>query len=122
MEFLPDYYIHTSYREMRGLREDDAKFASVISDFLNGVVSSKKKTAEAMANDHRYIVNEKAELFIYFFFQLAVNYHRGWYDARNEWACQCAAIIIEELIHAELFSNYSYSEALRTGDWSKIEL
>lgn len=75
-----------------------------------------------MANDHRYLINEKASLFVQFMAELAIAYHKGYYDGRNEWACKCAAAMIETLIEKELWYNYEYEKALQSGDWSNVEL
>lgn len=121
MNFLENYPIASKYKDMSGLSENDARFASVMSDFVNGSMSSQKKTAKAMASDHRYLLSLKARLFIQFMFELAVAYNRGRYDARNEYACHSAAVMIEALIEKDLFYNYSYIQAMQSGDWSNIE-
>lgn len=61
------------------------------------------KGRQALADDHRYLVNEKAKLMFYFMEQLAENWHKGRYDQRNEWACRLAAEAIDHLAENDLY-------------------
>ena len=71
------------------LSENDKRFADEFSNYVNGKMASPRKVGKALADDHRYLVNEKAKLMFYFMEQLAENWHKGRYDQRNEWACRC---------------------------------
>ena len=70
------------------LSENDKRFADEFSNYVNGKMASPRKVGKALADDHRYLVNEKAKLMFYFMEQLAENWHKGRYDQRNEWACR----------------------------------
>lgn len=87
---------------MEKLSEREQEFVRTESDFVNGGLSHKREVAKAMANDHRYLVGQKAELYIEFLKELAKFERKGWYDPRNEHACKCARVAIDALIEAEL--------------------
>lgn len=79
------------------LTPDEEKFILSESQFVNGRLHHKKAVAMEMARDHRYLINEKAKLYIEFFKMLAKNEKRMFYDARNEYACKCARVMIDAL-------------------------
>ena len=76
-------------------------FARQFSDFVNGKCHNKKKTAELMARDHRYLQNEMFKVFMEYAKILAENYEKGYYDPRNEWACTAAKHMIDGLKMAD---------------------
>ena len=55
------------------LSENDKRFADEFSNYVNGKMASPRKVGKALADDHRYLVNEKAKLMFYFMEQLADN-------------------------------------------------
>lgn len=57
------------------LSENDKRFADEFSNYVNGK-GSPRKVGKALADDHRYLVNEKAKLMFYFMEQLAENWNR----------------------------------------------
>ena len=63
------------------LSENDKRFADEFSNYVNGKMASPRKVGKALADDHRYLVNEKAKLMFYFMEQLAENWHKGRYDS-----------------------------------------
>lgn len=85
------------------MTENDRRFADEFSNYVNGKMGSPRKTGKALADDHRYLVNEKARLMFCFMEQLAENWHRGRYDERNEWACRLAAEAIDHLAEKGLY-------------------
>lgn len=85
------------------LNEKDRQFAETFSEFVNGKMSSPRKTGKELAKDHRYLVNEKARLMFSFMEQLAEDWHKGRYDQRNEWACRLAAEAIDHLAEKKLY-------------------
>lgn len=85
------------------LSENDKRFADEFSNYVNGKMASPRKVGKALADDHRYLVNEKAKLMFYFMEQLAENWHKGRYDQRNEWACRLAAEAIDHLAENDLY-------------------
>ena len=84
------------------LNEREQEFVKKESDFINGGLSHKKAVAEAMANDHRYLVGQKADLYIEFLKVLAKYERKGFYDPRDEHQCKCARVAIDALIAADL--------------------
>ena len=48
------------------LSENDKRFADEFSNYGNGKMASPRKVGKALADDHRYLVNEKAKLMFYF--------------------------------------------------------
>lgn len=85
------------------ISENDKQFADEFSRFVNGKMRSAKKTGIELANDHRYLVQEKFKVAMYFIEQLADNFKKGYYDPRDEWACKLAAATIEHLSEKELY-------------------
>ena len=85
------------------LTENDRHFVEDFSEYVNGKMASPRNVGKALADDHRYLVNEKAKLMFFFMEQLAENWHRGKYDQRNEWACRLAAEAIDHLAENGLF-------------------
>lgn len=85
------------------LTENDKRFADEFSEYVNGRMASPQKVGRALADDHRYLVNEKAKLMFCFMEQLAENWHKGRYDRRNEWACRLAAEAIDHLAENGLY-------------------
>ena len=45
------------------LSENDKRFADEFSNYVNGKMASPRKVGKALADDHRYLVNEKAKLY-----------------------------------------------------------
>lgn len=85
------------------LSENDKKFVEEFSRFVNGKMDSTEKVGKELANDHRYLVNEKFKVMLYFMETLANNWHKGYYDPRNEYACKLAATAIDSLVENELY-------------------
>ena len=69
----------------------------------NGKMCSASKVGAEFANDHRFLVNEKFKVMMAFMEQLAINYQKGYYDLRNEWACTLAHAAIEALREQQLY-------------------
>lgn len=84
------------------LYEREVEFVETESSFINGRLSHVKEVAQAMAQDHRYLVQERFKLMLEYWKELAKNERKGRYDARNEWACKCARVAIDALIESEL--------------------
>lgn len=55
------------------------------------------KVGNALADDHRYLINEKGKVVFAFLERLANDYQKGRYDQRDEWVCRLAAETIEHL-------------------------
>ena len=93
------------------LNEYEAKFVKEFSSFVNGRLSSPKRVGDELTNDHRYLVQEKFKVALAFLENLALNWHKGYYDARNEWACKLSAEMIDKLIDEDLYvpsDNYKF--------------
>ena len=56
------------------ISENDKQFADEFSRFVNGKMSCAMKTGIELANDHRFLVQEKFKVAMYFIEQLAANY------------------------------------------------
>lgn len=83
-------------REIFENSEDVEKtFAELFSDFVNGYCHDKKKVAELMSRDHRYLQNEMFKIFVEYVKILAKNYENRFYDGRNEWACETAKKFVD---------------------------
>ena len=93
------------------INERDKEFANEFSHFVNGKMCSASKVGAEFANDHRFLVNEKFKVMMAFMEQLAINYQKGYYDLRNEWACTLAHAAIEALREQQLYypSSSEYS-------------
>ena len=74
---------------------NDDVFARFFSNFVNGKCNDKKKVAELMCKDHRYLQNEMFHICLEFIKQLAANCEEGWYDARNRYAAETSKKIID---------------------------
>lgn len=95
------------------LYEREVEFVETESRFINGGLSHTKEVAQAMAQDHRYLVQERFKLTLEYWKELAKNYRKGRYDPRNEWACKCASIAIAALIESgELYIPWDEREDL----------
>jgi hypothetical protein len=82
------------------LYEREVEFVKTESDFINGGLSHTKEVAQAMAQDHRYLVQERFKLTLEYWKELAKNYRKGRHDPRNEWACKTASVAINALIES----------------------
>ena len=76
---------------------NDDVFARFFGDFVNGKCCSKKKVAERMCRDHRYLQNEMFKVCLEFIKVLSDNYANGCFDGRNEYACKSSNEIVEHL-------------------------
>ena len=75
--------------------DNDDVFARFFSNFVNGKCNDKKKVAELMCKDHRYLQNEMFHICLEYIKQLAENCEKGWYDARNRYAAETSKKIID---------------------------
>ena len=77
--------------------------ASKISNIANSTLFNPMEVGIELTTDHRYLQNEIFKSFLHFAGQLARNYEKGNYDARNEYACKSAHAMIEGLEKAGLY-------------------
>ena len=84
------------------LTEREQEFVHAETSFINGGLYHKKAVAKAMAQDHRYLLEQKGELYIEFLKEMARYERKGWYDPRDEWVCKCARVAIDALVKADL--------------------
>ena len=87
----------------RNLSEKEQAFVEGFSRFVNGQMGSAAKVGDALANDHRYLVNEKGKVVFAFLERLADDYQKGRYDQRNEWVCRLAAETIKHLVENGMY-------------------
>jgi hypothetical protein len=81
-------------RENEGEDNDDV-FARFFGNFVNGQCHDKKKVAEKMCRDHRYLQNEMFKVCLEYIKKLADNCEKGYYDPRNEYAAETSKKIID---------------------------
>jgi hypothetical protein len=68
----------------------DELFARNFSDYVNRCPNDFKKAARAMGRDHRYLQSEMFKVVLAYIKELSNSYVYGYYDDRNEWACEKA--------------------------------
>ena len=73
----------------------DDVFARFFGNFVNGKLTSKKKVAELMACEHRYLQNEMFKVCLEYIKKLAENCEKGCYDPRNKYATETSKKIID---------------------------
>ena len=81
-------------RKNEGEDNDDV-FARFFGNFVNGKCHSKKKVAERMCREHRYLQNEMFHVCMEYIKKLAENCENGWFDPRNQYAAQTSKKIID---------------------------
>jgi len=75
--------------------DDDDVFARFFGNFVNGKCHNKKKVAEKMCREHRYLQNEMFKVCLEYIKKLADNCENGWYDPRNKYAAETSKKIID---------------------------
>lgn len=75
--------------------DNDDVFARFFGNFVNGKCHNKKKVAEKMCREHRYLQNEMFKVCLEYIKKLAENYEKGYYDPRNQYAAQTSKKIID---------------------------
>lgn len=81
-------------RKNEGEDSDDV-FARFFGNFVNGKCHNKKKVAEKMCREHRYLQNEMFKVCLEYIKKLAENCEKGYYDPRNQYAAQTSKKIID---------------------------
>lgn len=81
-------------RKIEG-EDDDDVFARFFGNFVNGKLISKKKVAEKMCREHRYLQNEMFKVCLEYIKKLADNCENGCYDPRNKYAVETSKKIID---------------------------
>ena len=74
---------------------NDDVFARFFSNFVNGKCNDKKKVAELMCREHRYLQNEMFKVCLEYIKKLADNCENGCYDPRNKYAVETSKKIID---------------------------
>ena len=75
--------------------DTDDVFARFFGNFVNGKCHSKKKVAEKMCKEHRYLQNEMFHVCLEYIKKLAENCENGYYDPRNKYAAETSKKIID---------------------------
>lgn len=75
--------------------DNDDVFARFFGNFVNGKCHNKKKVADKMCHEHRYLQNEMFKVCLEYIKQLAENCENGWYDPRNQYAAETSKKIID---------------------------
>lgn len=81
-------------RKNEGEDNDDV-FARFFGNFVNGKCHSKKKVAERMCREHRYLQNEMFKVCLEYIKKLAENCENGYFDPRNKYAAETSKKIID---------------------------
>lgn len=88
-------------QDLGGWQLDDALYSVTLAEVMSQTVNSSRfdaqKCAEAMACDHRTLIQSKARLAVEFFRVLAQHHEEGRYDLRNEGACRAARVMTDAL-------------------------
>jgi hypothetical protein len=79
----------------RGGETNDDVFARFFGNFVNGKCESKRKVAELMSKEHRYLQNEMFKVCLEYIKILAENCEKGWFDPRNQYAAKTSKEIID---------------------------
>ena len=79
----------------RSGEDTDDVFARLFGRYVNGKCHDKKKVAEIMCSEHRYLQNEMFLLFMKFVIKLAENCENGYCDPRNKYAAETSKKIID---------------------------
>ena len=87
-------------RKIEG-EDDDDVFARFFGNFVNGKLISKKKVAEKMCREHRYLQNEMFKVCLEYIKKLADNCENGCYDPRNKYAVETSKKIIDFFIEID---------------------
>lgn len=77
--------------------DNDDVFARLFGNFVNGKCHSKKKVAERMCSEHRYLQNEMFKVCLEYIKLLADNFENDRYDPRNQYAAETSKKIIDYL-------------------------
>lgn len=81
-----------------------------ISDIVNSTLFFPLEVGVQLANEHRYLVNEMFKMFLHFSGKLAMDYEKGFYDGRNEFACKCSKIIVDALKESDMYDTKYWEE------------
>ena len=63
--------------ELHRLSENEQAFVECFSRFVNGQMGAAAKVGNALADDHRYLFNEKGKVVFAFLERLANDYQKG---------------------------------------------
>ena len=85
------------------LSENEKAFLVNLAVVVNGQMGSAAKVGNALADDHRYLINEKGKVVFAFLERLANDYQKGRYAQRDEWVCRLAAEAIEHLVENRMY-------------------
>lgn len=93
-------------QNLAGWQLDGAEYSVALADIMSQTVNSSrfdpKRCAEAMAVDHRTLIQAKARLAIAFLRVLAQHHDEGRYDLRNEGACRAARVMVDAVDAASI--------------------
>ena len=84
--------------------------ASQISDIVNNTLFNPIEVGVELSTDHRYLVQEMFKMFLHFSGKLAMDYEKGFYDGRNEFACKCSKIIVDALKESDMYDTKYWEE------------
>lgn len=88
---------------------NDKEFVETFERFVNGKLQSATNTGKALATMHRYLQSQAFKVVVAYIRQLAINYHKGYYDPRNETAARRAAMMYDTLMNSEEIYDPEYN-------------
>lgn len=83
--------------------------ASKISNLVNSTTFNPVEVGVELNTEHRYLQEQIFRMSLHFIGQMALNYEKGLFDARNENACKMAHEIIEGLKEKDLYNQKYWS-------------
>lgn len=92
------------------ISKNDKEFVVAFDNFVNGRLQSAANTGKALATIHRYLQSQAFKVCMAYIRQLAINYHKGYYDERNEMAAKRAAMMYDTLIYSNEIYDPEYKE------------
>lgn len=93
---------------------NDKEFVEAFERFVNGKLQSATNTGKALATMHRYLQSQAFKVCVAYIRQLAINYHKGYYDPRNETAARRAAMMYDTLMNGEEIYDPEYNHIKET--------
>lgn len=95
------------------ISENDKLFADEFSRFVNGKMSSAKKTGIELANDHRFLVQEKFKVAMYFIEHVAALQRAIMTHVMNglaSWRMKLSSILVRKNFIIQPFKVMNYGK------------
>lgn len=101
-----------NYYEIFGetISKEDEAFINEVERFVNGRMTNPQKIGKGLSTMHRYFQHQAFKIVVAYMRQLALNFHAGRFDDRNEWAAKAAATAYDSLVENEIVWDTEYTE------------